>query len=670
MTEAVEGTQNTAERGSTVGIQAEQVHDSTVYQVFHDASPSETFEIGMRFLRDGVPARAREFVADAIGRGHENSEVRFYWALAMLSKRAYRDLTLQERDQLGKLPDFLCRYADDEWKRALEAIHELLESLHGSQGDPGPALKRIADLKKSQREQIVLHLDLVLTGGAKDNLWAEAREAARAAQHSGDRVNRVWAYFQPDPLEARACRPTRISTTPSEQGWAGTWTAVFMGAAWYLGSALLAAVTPALAVVAFVIALGAGFLGFRNGWEWRYRALRLRAKELEHVTRYGDDPDREGEFARDVDQSFRHYFREYTPPRLEADVWVTATAGIRATLREEIVELYKDEIVDRYGDTKNRVGHVEWLIRYLVREVKNRRLSGTLRTYREQWRTRRTTKLWSLLSFTVVALVLAGVAMVAVPVDPIRGGIAITVLFLSGRELTVRWSRIYNERRRFADDCDEYEQVLADRKQEYQRWQQKLADTLPLEREMEGWLTCDKTILLDEALRHYKVNWRDVIAHAFLQTPARRYKRARTRDCPWRYSRYDMRLFLITHDGVREYRAEFDFEHAVITRNERNNFRFDAVSSVGVIKTNELNYTLKLRLNNGPPNRIRITEAARTQPDTEHNLEGFSEINLDAAGFKPTLHILEGIAAEGRGWIERDPQAGGSDGPPPPTDVF
>jgi hypothetical protein len=660
VTEFGEGTKNIATRGSTVGIQAEQVHDCDVYQVFHDTSPSELYEIGTRFLDDGVPARARELIGEAIGRGYEDSEVRFNWVLAMLSKRAYRDLTAQERVQLSKLPDFLARYPDDEWKRALEAVHELLECLHGgSAGDRALALKAIQDLDRRQREQVVRHLDLVLTGSAKDNLWAEARETARGAQHNGDRVNRVWAYFQPDPVEARARKAAQISTTPADGLGAFVWTVGFAGGAWFFGSAVLATVPQAQVVVALALVLGAGFLGFRNGWEWRYRTLRLRAKERELVTWFGDAP--EGEFAHEVQQSFEHYFRKHTPPKLSPDAW----AGILAMLRDEIVDLYRDELVAQYGGTKNRVGHVEWLIRYLVRDVTNRGIEGMLRTYREQWRTPAATKLWCL-SFAVLPLAGVVVSTAAAPVNPVVGGAAAVALSLVGGVAMVRWSRIFNERRRFADDTEEYNRVLADRTAEHQRWVAKLDSTRPEEWEMEMWLTCDKTLLLDLALRHYKVAWRDVIAHAFLQTPSRRYKRARMRDCPWRYSSYDMRLFLITHDGVREYRAEFDFEHAEITRNERNNFRFDAVSSIGVIKTNELSYTLKLRLNNGPPSRIRITDAAKGQPDTEYKLEEFSEINLDAAGFKPTLHILEGIAAEGKGWIERDPQAG----LPPPTDVF
>ena len=30
-------------------------------------------------------------------------------------------------------------------------------------------------------------------------------------------------------------------------------------------------------------------------------------------------------------------------------------------------------------------------------------------------------------------------------------------------------------------------------------------------------------------------------------------------------------------------------------------------------------------------------------------------MDLDATGFSHALHILEGIAAEGRDWIDRDP---------------
>ena len=48
----------------------------------------------------------------------------------------------------------------------------------------------------------------------------------------------------------------------------------------------------------------------------------------------------------------------------------------------------------------------------------------------------------------------------------------------------------------------------------------------------------------------------------------------------------------------------------------------------------------------------------------------FARMNLDTAGFTHTLHILEGIAAEGKGWIDRDPHTNGErGGPRPATDA-
>lgn len=76
-------TTNTAEAGSTIGIQASEVHNSTVYQMLPDAPPKEKFELGVRLLDDGIPHQARERIIDAIAHGYDTAEVRFHWALAL-----------------------------------------------------------------------------------------------------------------------------------------------------------------------------------------------------------------------------------------------------------------------------------------------------------------------------------------------------------------------------------------------------------------------------------------------------------------------------------------------------------------------------------------------------------------------------------------------------------
>ncbi|MBV8893054.1 MAG: hypothetical protein JO266_13985 [Acidobacteria bacterium] len=388
MTEPDGATTNTAEPGSTVGIQAEQVHNSIVYQLLPDASPRQKYEVGVRFLEDGVPGRARELINEAIAHGHDDGEVRFHWVLAMLSKRSYRDLTSEELEQLRRTPSVLERYADDEWKRALQVICGLLGSLLGSGSDPGLALMELHALQPHQRDQIVRHLDFVLTGGLKDTLWADTCQAATHDQFSNDRVDRVWAYFQPDPIGPRVREPAEDFTIPGDRFWAVTWSGLFVIAVGYLGWAIVVHATP-LPMLAYLVALGSGYVGARNGLEWCYRAERLNVKDRAYfdLRRVNQAP--EGGFASRVDHSFTHYFAIYVPDGVDREVWLAHTAGIRRTLRNEIVELYRES---RIG-----VDRVNWLIRYMVSDVKKRWNKGTLLEYREQYRIKPATKMWRIM---------------------------------------------------------------------------------------------------------------------------------------------------------------------------------------------------------------------------------------------------------------------------------
>jgi hypothetical protein len=645
---------NTAESWSKVGIQAEEVHnstvyhDSTVYQVHPDATAQEKYRVGVRFLEDGVPAQARKLIHDAIIHGHDNSEVRFHWVLAMLSKRSYRDLTSDEREQLEQTSKNLRKYGDDEWKRALETICELLDSLNGSGGDPRLALQDLRALQPRQRDKIVRHLDLVLTGGMKDGLWAETRQAASDTRCSNGRLDRVWAYFHPVPIPHRARQPAQPDVIPGDRFRAATWASLFGIAIAYLGWLVLAYTAP-LPIIAFLLALAAGYVGSRNGLEWHYRSDRIKAKDREHFNRRPVNQNLKDGFANRVDHSFTYYFNKYSPQESDRAVWLDGTIGIRNTLRDEIVEIYREQ---RVG-----VDRVNWLIGYLVKDVRKRWRAGTLREYREQYRTHSSIKAWCSLAFTALVPAAAYVMLTAVRTDSLSASIAILVVLISGRAAARRWLHIISEHRRFAEESREYERILEARRVAYENWKARLAQTRPAEAEMEAWLNCDKTMLLDEALRVYRLAWRDIIAHAFLLTPARPCKRARVPNGPWRYSKYDVRLFLITDDGVREVNTQLDFEHVSFDGQARNNFRFDAVSSVYVTKDAEFTYTLKLTLMNGPARKIHVIDPDVHQVEFDENPATLSKINLDAAGFMHTLHILEGIAAEGKGWIDRDPHA-------------
>jgi hypothetical protein len=641
---------NTAASWSTVGIQAGgDVHDSTVYNIYSGASPREKYEVGVRFLEDGVPARSRDLIHDAMAHGYENGEVRFHWVLAMLSKRSYRDLTAEEREQLGRVSEFLHRYFDDEWKRALEAICELLDYLIGSGGDPGVSLRKLHALPTRQRDEIVRHLDLVLTGGMKDSLWVEKHQKATTDRLRNDRRDRMWAYFQPVPAKPRVRQPLRDSTTAGDLFRAIAWSGTFAFAVGYFGWKILVHAAP-LPTLSYLLMLAAGYVGARTGWEWYYRATRLKIKDRYYFRRRGVDRAPEGGFANQVDHSFTHYFIKYAPEGRDRTAWLADTAGIRATLRDEIVELYRE--------SRTSAAEVRWLIRYLVNEVKKRWKSGTLLQHQERYRTRSSTKAWCAISLATLIVAATSVILTTIQIDPLRAAVATLVATAGARLGTARWLNIFYERRRAMEDLFEFEQLQRERQAAYQEWKKRLDSTRPSESEMEAWLNCDKTILLHDALHHYRLAWREIIAHAVLQTPAKPCKRSRVRNGPWRYSKYDIRLFLVTQDGVREITTELDFERVDCSDRERNNFRFDAVSSVQVTKEHE-SHTLDLTLMNGPSRTIIVPGLKGNHLDPTENAEKFSEINLDAAGFTHTLHILEGIAAEGKGWIDRDPHTRG-----------
>ena len=74
---------------------------STTYTVPDGASAREIYEVGVRHLDAGLPAQAHGLIFQAIAGGYDSAEVQLHWLLAMLSKRSYRDLKLQERENVG-----------------------------------------------------------------------------------------------------------------------------------------------------------------------------------------------------------------------------------------------------------------------------------------------------------------------------------------------------------------------------------------------------------------------------------------------------------------------------------------------------------------------------------------------------------------------------------------
>ncbi|MFH8557190.1 hypothetical protein ACH4GP_17395 [Streptomyces celluloflavus] len=649
MTDGTNFTHNSAAYDSTVGIQAETVHNSNVYFVHPEASPQEKYKVGVRFLEDGVPSRARDMISDAIAHGYDGAEVRFFWVLAMLSKRAYHDLSAEELQRLHQASGFVRTYADGEWKTALHITFELLTILSDTDGETGPVLKRLQALPPRQRDPILHHLDLVLTGGMKDSLWVETCERAEATRFSNDRVQRVWAYFEPEPIGPRAL-PPKANTAADAPAGIAAWGGLFIVATGFLWISALVA-DPATAVVGLLVALGAGFTAAHFGQEWWYQEHRLKAKDQEyHAAQMSNQAFAAGGFTDHVHHSFDYRFRTHAPVGFAPDQWIIHTAGIRSVLATEISLLYRES---RIG-----VDRVNWLIRYLAQDVRDRFNNGTLVDHRQQHRTSAKIKALCVIAFIALGITALSLtvtmAAVASPSHVLLAFLAIAGAVWSGRAASLSWLHMRSEERRFADETQEHHERLSARQAAYLQWKTFLDATRPTELEMETWLTCDKTLFVDEALRQHQLSWRNIIAHTILITPARPYKRGRERGGPWRYSRYGLRLFLVTQDGVREINTEYDFTDAKRTNVQRSNFRFDALSSVQVTERTNIGYDLELILSNGPARNIRVKDADTHQLAPDESAREISEINLNSAGFTHAFRLLEGIAADGKGWIERN----------------
>ncbi|MER8091172.1 hypothetical protein ABTZ57_40560 [Streptomyces sp. NPDC094048] len=649
MTDGTSFTHNSAAYDSTVGIQAETVHNSNVYFINPEASPSEKYKVGVRYLEDGVPSRARDMISDVIAHGYDDAEVRFHWVLAMLSKRAYHDLSAEELQRLHQASELVRTYADGVWRTALHIAFELLAILSETDGETGPVLKRLRELPPRQRDLILHHLDLVLTGGMKDSLWAVTRELAETSRFANDRAQRVWAYFEPEPIGPRALPPNPNTTADARTGMAAC-VGLFAVATGFLWISALGA-APAAAVVELLVALGAGFTAARFGQQWWYQEHQLKAKNQEYHTAQRSNVAFAGDgFTNRVRHSFDHYFSIRVPVGFAPHQWLVHTADIRNSLAVEISLLYRES---RIG-----VDRVNWLIRYLAQDTRDRFNSRTLVDHRQQYRTPARIKAICVIAFislgiTTLALIVT-MAVAAGPSHVLLALLAIAGAFWAGRTATLSWLHMRSEERRYAEETQEYRECVNARQAAYLQWKTFLDATRPTELEMETWLTCDKTLFVDEALRHYQLSWRNIIAHTILMTPARPYKRGREKGGPWRYSRYIIRLFLVTQDGVREINTEYDFTDAKRTNEQRSNYRFDALSSVHVTERANVGYDLELILTNGPARNIRVKDADTHQLAPDENAQEISEMNLNSAGFIHTFRLLEGIAADGKGWIERN----------------
>jgi hypothetical protein len=354
---------------------------------------------------------------------------------------------------------------------------------------------------------------------------------------------------------------------------------------------------------------------------------------------------------------FSRYFARYEPDKVEREGWQTAAAGIR--------RFYRDEVIGICRDSGIPAKEVAWLIRYEVRQLKQRWQNGTLYEYRRQFLPRSGTAAARQIGLAVLAL--GGVwAVAALRAHLVANLVAGLVALLSAYCAWRCWLRVNLERRRYAADSEEHAQRQAAIDEEFRRWREKLK-ARPEDADMAAWLGSDRTVLLGQALDHFHLPRSRLKAYAFIELPGVAARRAQIEGGPWRYVEYRFLVFLLAEDGVRQVRASLDFMRGALTIRERTSYRYDAIVSVRFLReprrqTFELRLTagelITVRVRDADPSATQQGQEAGPTEGTQEAREAEEDIALDVTSVVDLLHMLEGVAGEGRDWFQGREWAG------------
>jgi hypothetical protein len=673
MTTSGEQTINVAGEGSRIGVQAGYAHIDTVtipgdvqLTVGQDASPRAKYQAGLENLKSGNPTVARKLIWDAMMRDRVSNDVLFHWLVAMLSRRTVQQFSEEEIDQLRRSRS---RYSEAEggaWADGIRLIYRLLDSVlppavnaatgKTAETDMALLVEQFDKLGEEQRDMVRPHLEQFLTGPLKDEMWRRELQLAQSRQHAGHRLGRAWMFFQPIPAQVSlpAPRPEWVSAAYRLVKRTSAW--LFAAVAGYLGWELLRR-GAFLGLLSYAAALAGGVLAARTDLEWRFLTERRRQKDELFQVPDRCAPSPPGDKLTDgVDKLFNRYFTRYALDKAERERWAAAAAGIR--------KFYRDEIIEACRQGGILANEVAWLIRYEVRQMKQQWQNQTLYEYRRQLVPRPGAIAARRVGLAV--LVLGGIWTVIVLRADLLADLADLIALLSGFFAWRCWLLVHLERRKYAADSQERARRQAAIDKEFKRWSEKL-EARPKDADMAAWLACDRAVLLGGTLDHFHLPRSRLIAHAFLEEPAVAVKRSHIKGGPWRYARYQLLVFLLAEDGVRQVKANLDFMTGTLTIRERTSYRHDAIVSVRVLKEPR-RLTFELRLTAGEPISVRLRDAdpSETQQDqdagateeTPEAAEAEGETAPDMTSVADLLHALERAAGECRNWFRGRDWAG------------
>jgi len=567
--------------------------------------------------------------------------------VAMLDGRTVPQFSRTETDQLQYSRTWFMETEGGAWADGVRLIYELLDSVLRL-GGPTIAVsvlrKQADDLGPRQRE-MVSRLELFLRGPGRDEMWRDELERARSLQCADGRPDRAWKFFHPDPFKVTIHPVPPADAAPDAvrlRMWGSGAAAVLLAgcvALLMLGDGIV------LGLLGYVIALAGGLAAAKADLEPRLQAMSGRREtdpfRIPGWRAVGPDD----ALGKQVDRLFTRYFTRREPDPDQYWNWWNATVAAR--------EFYKSEIVEICRASGISVDPVAWLIRYETGQMYQFRDSGFQPPSPPAPPLRHET----------VVIRRAGLAALAVGL--VLSVVTAPTYFLELAAVlgTGIWAwRCWLRVRLYSHNSDADEQE-AQRRQAgidaaYERWKDRLKDR-PTDAEVAKWLRRDRTVLLGEALDYFDLPRSRLAAYGFLEKPAPGAKRAQVDGGLPRYQRYQVWMFLLAEDGVRQVRVHLDFLTGTHSQREQISYGYDHIAAAHVMRESNGGQKFTLRLTAGDPIEVRLRKAdlapdpgaGPRQIAVETDDARDEGTVTDAASVANTLHILEGVAAEGRRWL-------------------
>lgn len=640
---------NTADGSAKVGFQAQYAHVDQLI-VGADASAETRYETGVRNLEHGNPERARELIWDAMTQEHVNSEVLFHWLVAMLDGRIVPQFSRTETDQLRYSRNWFTETEDGAWADGVRLLYELLDSVLRL-GGPTTAvsvLRKQADGLGPRQRMMVSRLELFLKGPRRDETWRDELERARSLQCADGRPDRAWKFFHPDPFKVTIVPAPRVGAAPDmHRGW--MWVS---GAAAVLVAGCVALVMLVHGVVlgplGYVIALAGGLAAAKADLE-----PRLQAKSGRQVSDpfripgwravLPDDP-----LGKQVDGLFWRYFTRREPDPDARQNWWNAAAVAREFYRGEIVEICRANGIP--------VERVAWLVRYETALMHQFRDGGLQPPSPPAPPLRHETVLIRRAGLAALAVGLV-LAMVTAPAYWLGYAAVLGTAVWAWR----CWLRVRLDSQDSHADEQEVQRRQAGIDAAYEQWKDRLKDR-PTDAEVAEWLRHDRTVMLGQALDYFDLPRSRLAAYGFLEKAAPGARRSQIDGGLPRYQRYQVWMFLLAEDGVRQVRFHLNFLTGTPSQREQISYGYDHIAAAHVMRESNGGQKFTLRLTAGEPIEVRLRKAdlapdpgagpgqsAAAAAETDDAKDEGTV--TDAASVASTLHILEGVAAGGRRWL-------------------